>query len=224
MRAVIWDFGGVITSSPFDAFNRYEAERNLPKDAIRRINAANPDRNAWARLERSEIDAADFDALFAAEAAAQGYAIAGRDVLGLLAGDIRPAMVAALDTLTAAGFRIGCITNNARVGRGAGMSADAQKAAAVEAILARFEHVIESAEVGVRKPDPRVYRMMCDALGLEPQACAYLDDLGINCKPAAAMGMAAIKVTSEAQALADLARLTGLEFPGFSAKVQTQAL
>ncbi|MBB4633511.1 HAD-IA family hydrolase [Sphingosinicella soli] len=224
LRAVIWDFGGVITSSPFDAFNRYEAERNLPKDAIRRINAANPDRNAWARLERSEIDAADFDALFAAEAAAQGYAIAGRDVLGLLAGDIRPAMVAALDTLTAAGFRIGCITNNARVGRGAGMSADAQKAAAVEAILARFEHVIESAEVGVRKPDPRVYRMMCDALGLEPQACAYLDDLGINCKPAAAMGMAAIKVTSEAQALADLARLTGLEFPGFSAKVQTQAL
>ena len=104
------------------------------------------------------------------------------------------------------------------------MAADPEKARAVEAILARFEHVIESAKVGVRKPDPRIYQMMCDALGVAPEACVYLDDLGINCKPAAAMGMAAIKVTSEAQALADLARLTGLEFPGFSAKVQTQAL
>jgi len=221
---VLWDFGGVITSSPFEAFNRYEASRGLPRDSIRRINAADPDRNAWARLERSEIDADAFDALFAEEAAAQGYQIAGRDVLSLLAGDIRPAMVAALDTLTAAGIRIGCITNNAKVGRGAGMVADPEKARAVEAILARFEHVIESAKVGVRKPDPRIYQMMCDALGVAPEACVYLDDLGINCKPAAAMGMAAIKVTSEAQALADLARLTGLEFPGFSAKVQTQAL
>jgi len=224
VKAVLWDFGGVITSSPFEAFNRYEASRGLPRDSIRRINAADPDRNAWARLERSEIDADAFDALFAEEAAAQGYQIAGRDVLSLLAGDIRPAMVAALDTLTAAGIRIGCITNNAKVGRGAGMVADPEKARAVAAILARFEHVIESAKVGVRKPDPRIYRMMCDAIGVPPEACVYLDDLGINCKPAAAMGMAAIKVTSEAQALADLARLTGIEFPLFSAKVQTQAL
>jgi len=224
VKAVLWDFGGVITSSPFEAFNRYEASRGLPRDSIRRINAADPDRNAWARLERSEIDADAFDALFAEEAAAQGYQIAGRDVLSLLAGDIRPAMVAALDTLTAAGIRIGCITNNAKVGRGAGMVADPEKARAVAAILARFEHVIESAKVGVRKPDPRIYRMMCDAIGVPPEACVYLDDLGINCKPAAAMGMAAIKVTSETQALADLARLTGIEFPLFSAKVQTQAL
>ncbi len=212
LEAVIWDFGGVITSSPFDAFHRYETERGLPRDTIRRINAANPDDNAWARLERSEIDADTFDALFGAEAAALGHVIPGRDVLSLLAGDIRPAMVAALDALKAAGFRIGCITNNAKVGRGAGMSADPEKAAAVAAILARFEHVIESAKVGVRKPDPRIYQMMCEALGVAPEVCAYLDDLGINCKPAAAMGMAAIKVTDERQALADLSRLTGLRF------------
>ena len=224
IAAVLWDFGGVITSSPFEAFNRYEASRGLPRDCIRRINAADPDRNAWARLERSEISADDFDALFAEEAAALGYEIAGRDVLSLLAGDIRPAMVAALDMLKDAGFRLGCITNNAKVGRGAGMSADPEKAAAVATILARFEHVIESAKVGVRKPDPRIYQMMCDALGVAPEACVYLDDLGINCKPAAAMGLAAIKVTSEAQALAELSRLTGVELPGFSAKVQTPAL
>ncbi len=209
---MLWDFGGVITTSPFEAFNRYEADRGLPKNTIRSINAANPDGNAWARLERSEISPEDFDALFAQEAAALGHQIAGRDVLSLLAGDVRPAMVAALDTLKAAGFRLGCITNNAKVGRGAGMSVDADKAAAVAAILARFEHVIESAKVGVRKPDPRIYRMMCDALGVAPEACIYLDDLGINCKPAAAMGMAAIKVTDERQALADLERLTGLRF------------
>ncbi|WP_300538419.1 HAD-IA family hydrolase [Sphingosinicella sp.] len=224
IAAVLWDFGGVITSSPFEAFNRYEASRGLPRDCIRRINAADPDRNAWARLERSEISADDFDALFAEEAAALGYEIRGRDVLSLLAGDVRPAMVAALDMLKDAGFRLGCITNNAKVGRGAGMSADPEKAAAVATILARFEHVIESAKVGVRKPDPRIYQMMCDTLGVAPEACVYLDDLGINCKPAAAMGMAAIKVTSEAQALAELSRLTGVELPGFSAKVQTPAL
>lgn len=221
---VIFDFGGVITASPFEAFNRLEEERGLPRDFVRRVNARDPDKNAWARFERAEIDAAAFDRAFAAEARALGHELEGEAVLAVLAGAVRPAMVAALDTLKAAGLRIGCITNNAKVGRGAGMSADAEKARAVEDILARFEHVIESAKVGVRKPDPRIYRMMCDALGVAPEACVYLDDLGINCKPAAAMGMAAIKVTDEAQALADLARLTGLQFPGFSAKVQTRAL
>ncbi len=212
IKAVIWDFGGVITSSPFDAFNRYEAEHGLPHNLVRQINASNPDGNAWALLERNAIDLSDFDALFAAEAAALGHDLRGRTVLSLLAGDVRPAVVAALDQCRAAGFRLGCITNNAQVGRGASMTDDADKAAAVTAIMARFEVVIESSKVALRKPDPRIYAMMCDRLAVAPAACVYLDDLGINCKPAAAMGMTAIKVTSEAQALAELGDVLGLCF------------
>ena len=208
--AVIWDFGGVITSSPFDAFNAYETSLSLPRDTIRAINARNPDVNAWAQFERSEIDAAGFDALFAAEAAAAGHDIRGAAVLTLLSGAIRPRMVAALDTCRAAGLRLGCITNNAPVGAGPGMARDAETSAAVAAVMARFDQVIESSKAGVRKPDPRIYAMMVAALGVAAEHCVYLDDLGINCKPAAAMGMAAIKVTGEDQALSDLAALLGL--------------
>ncbi len=210
IAAVIWDFGGVVTSSPFEAFNRFEADRGLPTDIIRRINAADPDSNAWALFERAEINAAEFDALFAEEAARLGHDIRGHEVLALLSGDIRPRMVTALDTIKAAGHQIGCITNNVPAGKGAGMSTTEDKAEAVRAIMARFDHVIESSKAGIRKPDPRIYMMMCTALSVDPAQCIYLDDLGINCKPAAALGMTAIKVTGEAQALTDLSRLTGL--------------
>lgn len=210
IEAVIWDFGGVISSSPFDAFHRHEAEAGLPHGFIRSVNARNPDRNAWARLERDEIDAAAFDRAFADEAAALGHDVRGATVLALLAGDIRPRMVAALDACRAAGLKLGCITNNARIGDGPGMTRDPAKTAAVAAILARFDHVIESSKAGIRKPDPRIYLMMCEQLGLPPAACVYLDDLGINCKPAAALGMHAIKVTGEEQALNDLGAVLGI--------------
>ncbi|WP_288991187.1 HAD-IA family hydrolase [uncultured Sphingopyxis sp.] len=210
---VIFDFGGVITASPFEAFNRLEAERGLPRDFVRGVNARNPDTNAWALFERAEIDAATFDTLFAEEARALGHDLEGEAVLAVLAGAVRPQMVAALDTLKAGGFTIGCITNNVPSGKGAGMARSEAMAAEVAAIMARFDHVIESSKVGVRKPDPRIYQMMCAALGVEPAACIYLDDLGINCKPAAALGMHAIKVTSGEQALADLSAALGVPLP-----------
>lgn len=210
-RAVIWDFGGVITSSPFAAFARFEAAHGLPHGFIRRVNATDPDGNAWARLERSEIDSAAFDALFAAESRALGHEVRGAAVLALLAGDIRPRMVAALDRCREAGLRLGCITNNARVGEGHGMAGEPGRAAEMAAVLARFDHVIESSKAGVRKPDPRIYTMMLERLGLPAAACIYLDDLGINCKPAAGLGMTAIKMTDEAQALGELGRLLGLD-------------
>jgi len=209
-EAVIFDFGGVITTSPFEAFNRLEAARGLPHDFIRRVNATNPDSNAWARFERAEIDGARFDTLFAAEASALGHALDGASVLAVLAGAVRPAMVRALDQLAAAGYRRACITNNVPTGHGAGMARSGDHADAIEAIFARFEHVIESSKVALRKPDPRIYALMCDRLGVAPQVCVYLDDLGINCKPAAAMGMHAIKVTGGEQALADLSAVLGL--------------
>lgn len=205
VKAVIFDFGGVITSSPFESFARYEAARGLPANFIRTVNATNPDHNAWARLERNEIDTAQFDPIFRAEALALGHDVPGRDVLPLLAGDVRPGMVAALKACKAQ-FKVGCITNNVASADDIGWGSS------VADILALFDHVIESSKAGVRKPDPRIYLMMCDALGVAAAECVYLDDLGINCKPAAALGMTAIKVSGEAQALADLAAATGLLF------------
>jgi putative hydrolase of the HAD superfamily len=211
VEAVIWDFGGVFTTSPFDAFNRYERERGLPADIIRKINSINPDTNAWARIERSEVDAATFDKLFADEARAMGYDIRGADVLALLSGDLRPAVVAAFFACKAR-FKVGCITNNAPTGKGAGMSSSSDKAQQIAEVFAQFDHVIESSKAGVRKPDPRIYQMMCDALSVRPAACVYLDDLGINLKPAREMGMTTIKVVSEGQLLNDLSRTVGIAF------------
>lgn len=214
---VIFDFGGVITASPFEAFNRLEEERGLPRDFVRRVNAANPDDNAWAKFERAEIDAAAFDSLFAEEARALGHELEGEAVLAVIAGAVRPAMVAALDTLKERGFTIACITNNVPGGkmgiRGAGMTRSPEAAIEVADIMARFAHVIESSKAGVRKPDPRIYEMMCEALGVEPAECIYLDDLGINCKPASQLGMHAIKVTSGDQALADLSAALKIALP-----------
>lgn len=210
LQAVLWDFGGVLTSSPFEAFTRYETEQGLPKDFVRSVNARNIHENAWAKLERSEVTAEEFDTLFREESRALGHEVPGKDILGLLSGDIRPAVVDALKVCKSK-VKVGCITNNAPVGKGAGMSSDAGKAAKVAEILGVFDHVIESSKIGMRKPDPRIYELMCETLELDPTRCVYLDDLGINLKPARAMGMHTIKVLNEAQLLQDLREATGFE-------------
>ena len=207
--AVIWDFGGVITSSPFEAFAQFETANELPKDFIRSINATNPDTNAWALFERSEIDADAFDAAFQAEATARGHSVRGAEVLALLAGDIRPEMVAVLQRLIDEDYKIGCITNNVKSGSGAGMARSKEKAAAVEAVMELFSHVIESSKVGIRKPDPEIYKMACTALDVNPKRAVFLDDLGVNLNPARALGMATIKVSGAEQAISELETLLG---------------
>jgi putative hydrolase of the HAD superfamily len=211
IEAVIWDFGGVFTSSPFEAFNRLEAEKGLPKDLIRTVNATNPDANAWALFERNEVDPAGFDELFLKESTALGHPLRGAEVLPKLAGELRPRMVAALKACKAH-FKVGCITNNVVSMHSPGQDAGQQAAGAMGQVMPLFDAIIESSKAGVRKPDPRIYQMMCELLAVEPARCVYLDDLGINCKPAAALGMTAIKVVDVDQTLADLARATGLEF------------
>ncbi len=200
IRAVLWDFGGVILSSPFEAFNHYETARGLPLDHIRRVNATNPDANAWALLERNDVTPAQFDDLFATESAALGHRVPGADVLALLSGEVRPQMVAALDRVIAAGYRTACLTNNV-----VSTSSDpSPRHIEVAAIMARFDHVVESSKVGCRKPEPRFYEIACELVGVGPDECIFLDDLGINLKPAAAMGMRTIKVGDPAIALNEL--------------------
>jgi putative hydrolase of the HAD superfamily len=205
IKAVLWDFGGVILTSPFEAFRRYETEHDLPLDFIRSVNTTDPHNNAWALMERNEVTPQQFDDLFAAESAALGYKVAGADVLMLLAGDVRPRMVALLDRVKAAGLHVACLTNNI-VG---GDSPDIARSTQIADIMARFDVIVESSKIGVRKPEPRFYEIACELLGVTPDECVFLDDLGINLKPAAAMGMATIKVNSEDQAIADLSAALG---------------
>jgi len=212
IQAVIWDFGGVLTSSPFEAFNRYESEKGLPKDFIRSVNAVNGDTNAWAKLEQSQVTGEEFDGLFRAEAKALGHDVPGRDVLRLLSGSLRPRVVEALK-LAKSKVKVGCITNNAPIGKGASMTDSDERAAEIAKVFALFDEVIESSKLGIRKPDPRIYALMCEALDVEPKHCVYLDDLGINLKPARAMGMTTIKVLDEDQLLRDLAEATGWTVP-----------
>ena len=206
--AVLWDFGGVILSSPFEAFNHYELAAGLPRDFIRSVNATGPHTNAWARLERSDISPAEFDQAFADDSMALGHEVRGVDVLALLAGEIRPKMVEALDTVRAAGYRTACLTNNVVTTADPALIVVAtDRATAIERVLSRFDIVVESSKVGVRKPEPRFYEIACELLGVRPENCVFLDDLGINLKPAAAMGMTTIKVVDPDVALAELSRI-----------------
>jgi putative hydrolase of the HAD superfamily len=200
LNAVLWDFGGVILSSPFEAFGRYERANGLPEGAIRTINSTNPDDNAWAKLERSEVDAAGFCALFDAEGAGLGYAVDGRQVLAMLEGEVRPQMVEALRRVKAH-FKTACLTNNVLGGM---MRPD------IVEVMNLFDVVVESSKVGARKPEPVFYEQACALLDVQPEHCVFLDDLGINLKPARAMGMQTIKVGDPDVALAELEVITGL--------------
>ncbi|MFM7410849.1 MAG: HAD-IA family hydrolase, partial [Actinomycetota bacterium] len=192
---------------PFDAFARYETAQGLPTGFLRKVNATNPDANAWALLERNEVTPSAFDALFAGESERLGHRVPGADVLALLAGQIRPAMVVALDRVKAAGFKMACLTNNV-VG---GDKATPARAAAVNEVMARFDTVVESSKVGCRKPETRFYEIACELVGVTPHECVFLDDLGINLKPAAALGMHTIKVVEPSEALRKLSEAIEIE-------------
>ena len=200
IRAVLWDFGGVITTSPFESFARYERDNGLPADFIRTLNATNHHANAWAKLERNEVGFDEFCELYEAEALEAGHGIDARAVMACLAGDVRPQMLAALQTIKANGLKQGCLTNN--------FSA-MERAGPRSGILDLFDAVIESSKVGVRKPEPAFYEMACKILEIEPPEAVMLDDLGVNLKPAREMGMTTIKVVDADAALRELETVVG---------------
>lgn len=199
-KAIIWDFGGVITSSPFEAFNEFEEANSLPKDIIRTINSENPDMNAWAQFESNSITIGQFNDLFLKEAKAKGFDIKGRDIIKLLKGSIRENMVSFLRELKS-DFKLGCITNNVK------SSSQENTDSETEEVMSIFDHVIESSIVGIRKPNPEIYMMSCDALNVSPDQCIYLDDLGINLKPARELGMMTIKVIQPEDAIQEVRNL-----------------
>ena len=199
-KAIIWDFGGVITSSPFEAFNQFEEANGLPKDIIRTINSENPDTNAWAKFESNSITIDVFNDLFLKEAKAKGFDIKGRDIIKLLKGSIRKNMVSFLRELKS-DFKLGCITNNVK------SSSEENNDNETKEAMSLFDHIIESSIVGIRKPNPEIYMMSCDALKVSPDQCIYLDDLGINLKPARELGMTTIKVIQPEDAIQEVRNL-----------------
>jgi len=211
VSAVVFDLGGVITESPMTAFTAYEREAGLPEGLIRRLNSTDPDTNAWARFERNELDVAGFSAAFEAEAAALGHRIEAARVLAALQGEVRPAMVAALRWLRAEGLPLALLSNNV---------APMERTGRLGELLELFDAVVESSTEGVRKPEPEIYRRALDRLSeavgrrIEATGCAYLDDLGINLKPARAMGFSTIKVVDPSVALAELSELVGFPLDG----------
>ena len=205
VRAVLFDFGGVILSSPFDAFADYERRVGLPVDFIRAVNSHDPDRNAWARLERNECSIDEFVVAFEAEAAQLGHRVDGTEVLACLEGELRPRMVDAVRRCSEH-LSTALLTNNIVSG-----SPHWSSGGSFAGLLDSFDVVVESSVVGCRKPEPRFYELALDALDVAAHEAVFLDDLGINLKPARAMGMTTIKVVDPDTALDELSALTGLE-------------
>lgn len=222
-RAVIFDLGGVVFPSPFEGFATYEREHGLPDRFIRTVVAASADHGAWARLERNEIDFRRFCTDFEAECAASGGRVDAAELMTRIGAGFqpRPAMVGALRAIRAAGLKTAALTNNwaadtTAAGGGAGPAdtgtngTDGSRPHALGE-LGVFDVVVESSIEGLRKPDPRIYELVCERLGVEPPEAVFLDDLGVNLKPARALGMTTIKVDAPDAALAELARVLDLD-------------
>ena len=209
--SVFWDFGGVITSSPFEAFSNFELNNNLPKDFIRKVNSTNHKSNAWALLEQSKINLEEFDVLFKKESKSLGYEVSGGQILNLLQGEIRPKMVNALEKLKKENFTLACLTNNFNSGDKNQSALDDINEERTK-IMNNFDYIIESKELGIRKPDVEFYLKALEISGADPKKTIFLDDLGINLKPAKELGMTTIKVLDSDQALKELGNLVGINF------------
>jgi putative hydrolase of the HAD superfamily len=202
IEAVLFDFGGVILSSPFEAFAAYEKEIGLPTDTIRKINATDPDSNAWAQFERREVSTEDFVLLFEEEALALGYELDAQRILEGLHGSLRPSMVEALSKCSSK-FKTAMLTNNITPMGEQDLDEDVQK------VVEIFDLLIESSIEGCRKPEEKFYEVACERLNVKPENCVFLDDLGINLKPARAMGMTTIKVIDPEDAIKELYEILG---------------
>ena len=207
LRAVIFDLGGVVLGSPLQAFREYERELGLPPKALGRLVEAGGANGAWSRLERGELPIAQFAAVFDAEMAAAGARISGALLMEriALASGIRPQMVAAIRALRANGLRTAALTNN---------WVNEDQTQKMDALRAEFDVFVESAKVGMRKPDPRIYQLACTQLEVEPSEAVFLDDIGTNLKAARALGITTIKVDDADAALAELERVLGLVLRG----------
>ena len=210
IKAVFWDFGGVITSSPFEAFNKFEKDNSLPVDFLRLVNSTNPDSNAWALLERNEIDLNKFDSLFELESRSLGHPVKGKEVIALLKGQVRPEMINAFKKIKG-NYVQACLTNNIQSMGDSGFEGNVSASGKHEEVMGMFDFVFESSKENIRKPDPEFYLRACERGNVSPTEVVFLDDLGINLKPAKVLGMSTIKVINPQDALHELEDLVDLK-------------
>jgi putative hydrolase of the HAD superfamily len=204
-EAVIFDLGGVVYASPLDAFRAYECEHGLPDRFLSEVVLADPEDGAWSRLERGELSFDEFCEAFDAECAARGGTVSARELMAAVGSGIeaRPAMVTAIGSIRRHGLKTAVLTNN-----WVGDPGDNDR---VSAFADWFDVVVESTVEGLRKPDPRIYRLVCERLRVEPTATVFLDDLGANLKPARELGITTIKVGDPEAALTELQAVLGFE-------------
>ena len=212
IAGVVFDIGGVVQDSPLHAIARYEREHGIEPGAINRAVVEAGERGAWARLERGELTVAAFCAPFEAECRARGATVDARRLMTAIAeaGVPRPRMLEAIRRIRARALPVGALTNNWAgdpPGRAAGRPGP-------HALRDHFDVFVESAVVGLRKPDPRIYALVCEKLALAPARVAFLDDIGRNLKPARELGMATIKVDDPDAALSELGTLLGFDLIG----------
>ena len=207
LAAVVFDIGGVVQDSPLHAIARYERDHGLPANAINRAVVASGDTGAWSRLERGELTVEAWCAPFESDCRAHGVVIDSRRLMTYIAeaGRARPAMLRAIGRLRDRGLRVAALTNN---------WAREVEPEQPHPLFGHFDVVVESRAVGMRKPDPRIYQLTCDRLGVAPAQTAFLDDIGINLKSARALGMHTIKVDDPDQALRELGGLVGIDLLG----------
>jgi len=199
----VFDIGGVVQESPLDAIARYERDHGLPPNTINRVVVAAGEAGAWARLERGELTVESFLAPFEADCRVHGVEVNGARLMAYIAdaGRSRPRMLAAIQRIRDRGLRVAALTNN--------WVAEGRRP--TDGLRAHFDVFVESAVVGLRKPDPRIYALVCRELGVAPSRVAFLDDIGRNLKAARELGMATIKVEDPDQALRELSALLGFD-------------
>ncbi len=205
LRAAIFDIGGVLTSSPVIAIREY-AMRELVDYAVLGPMIGDHDL-AWSRWERSELSLQQFIQQFEAEGLERGIKVSAQGIMDAAFGtqSVREEMVGVVRYLRGR-VKLGCITNNV-----AREDAESRPRAIVLEDL--FDHVIESSIVGIRKPDPRIYHMACEALSVQPHEAVFLDDIGANLKGARAVGMTTIKVNPDLGAIDELEAVLGIALP-----------
>jgi putative hydrolase of the HAD superfamily len=206
-KAVLFDLGGVVLGSPLHAIRDYERELGLARNAINLVAANTAPSGAWSRLERGEIGMEAFYSAFEADCAAAGLTIDARVMMQKMSDSSapRPVMLAAIAKLREDGFRVGALTNNWAHVENEGKHSDGTRA-----LRDHFDVFIESSVEGLRKPDPKIYQLACERLGVVPAEVIFLDDIGGNLKAALAMGMATIKVVEPETALVELSALVGI--------------
>jgi epoxide hydrolase-like predicted phosphatase len=199
-RAVIFDLGGVVVGSPLHAIAQYERDLSIASGTINRVIVETGPSGAWSRLERGELGLEAFYAAFDRDCEVAGAAFSARVMMERIAASVlpRPRMIAAIGRIRDRGLKVAALTNNW-----------VTEEPAENLLRDLFDVFVESSVLGVRKPDPRIYEIACERIGVPPRDVVFLDDIGRNLKTARQLGMATIKVEEPDEALGSLERLLG---------------